>query len=159
MNTMNAQKAPTPEALYKMTTAIQPVRRAWIQVAEQVMGVEQASTSLSLVVLMVFRLGPDVQQKTLAREIGINAAAIVHLVDQGEAAGLIQRSELAEDRRCKAINLLPKGVTMAREAEAKLRAVRQELLGDLSADEVATATRVLRLLEERSLAYLAANKG
>ncbi|WP_269525216.1 MarR family winged helix-turn-helix transcriptional regulator [Coraliomargarita parva] len=147
-----------PEALYKLTTAIPPVRRAWIQAAEHAMGVREASTSLTLVVLLVSRLGPDVHQKILAREMGINAAAMVHLLDQGETAGLLSRSESSEDRRCKFINLLPDGEEMARQAEARLQALRKELLGDLTAGEVATVTRVLRLLEERSLAYLESGK-
>ncbi len=150
----------TPESQTQadLTSALLPARRAWIQAADNAMGVREASTSLTIVALMVSRLGPDVQQKTLAREIGVNAAAIVHLLDQGEEAGLLTRTELPEDRRCKGINLLPKGQALAEGMEVRLCDLRRELLADVPAEDIATATRVLRLLEERSLESLKCDK-
>ena len=153
---MNDQ--PEAQQLSELTSALLPARRAWIQAADNAMGVREASTSLTILALMVSRLGPNVQQKTLAREIGINAAAIVHLIDQGENAEYLTRAESFEDRRCKAINLLPKGQALVDEMEMRLRKLRQNLLADLPAEDITTATRVLRLLEKRSLESLKSDK-
>jgi MarR family transcriptional regulator for hemolysin len=146
---MRSQSSP-----YALTNALQPVRRAWVQAAGRVLATTGLSTSLATVVLLVSRLGPRVQQKTLALELGVNPAALVRLLDQGEAAGLLVRSGVEGDRRSKVVDLLPEGETRADLMEHTLAGLRQELLGDLPAEDVETATRVLRLLEERIAAWL-----
>ncbi len=137
------------ERLFAFTNALQPVRRAWVQAARRELAATGLSASLASVVLLTSRLGPGVQQKTLALEIGVNPAALVRLLDQGEAAGLLIRSAIEGDRRCKAIDLLPEGKRRAEEMERSLAALRRDLLGDLPVEDVETATRILRLLEDR----------
>lgn len=141
-------------ALYALTNALQPVRRAWVQAAGRVLASTGLSTSLATAVLFASRLGPRVQQKTLALELGINPAALVRLLDQGEAAGLLRRSGVEGDRRSKVVDLLAEGQRLADQMELTLAELRQELLGHVSTEEVETATRVLRLLEKRSAASL-----
>ena len=140
--------------LYAFTNALQPARRAWVQAAGRVLAGTGLSTSLATVVLLASRLGPSVQQKTLALEFGVNPAALVRLLDQGEAAGLLVRNGVEGNRRSKVVDLLPEGQRLAAKMERIVAGLRKKLLGDLSTEEVDTATRVLRVLEERAAAWL-----
>lgn len=144
-----------PDAvLYALTNTLQPVRRAWVQAAGRAIAGTGLSTSLATVVLLTSRLGPRVQQKTLALELGVNPAALVRSLDQGEAAGLLVRSGVESDRRSKVVDVLPQGQRLADGMERALATLRRDLLGDLPVEDVQTTTRVLRLLEERVLSWL-----
>lgn len=141
-------------ALFDLTNALQPVRRAWVQAASTVFVEFGLSTSLGTVVLWTSRLGPAVPQKELALEVGVNPAALVRTLDQGEAAGLLERSAVSGDRRSNRISLLPQGKTLAAAMEQKLAKLRQDLLGSLPPEEIETTKRILRMLEERAQAYM-----
>lgn len=145
-------------SLYALTNALQPVRRAWVQAATQQLAGAGLSISLATVVLFVSRLGAAPHQKALALEVGVNPAALVRLLDQGEAAGLMVRKEAKGDRRSKVIELLPEGKRLAHSMEESLARLRLEMLGNLPVEDVETATRVLRLLEERVAARLRDNQ-
>src|SRR3546814_3353026 len=98
---------PLDASLYNFTIAIQPARRVWIQAAGAALANSGLSVSVAAVVVLVARLGPGVQQKVLAIEAGVNPAALVRTLDQGEAAGLLTRRDVPENRRIKVIDLLP----------------------------------------------------
>lgn len=141
-------------ALFDLTNALQPVRRAWIQVASTIFVELGLSTPLGTVVLLTSRLGPAVPQKELALEVGVNPAALVRTLDQGEAAGLLERNAVCGDRRSNTISLLPQGKTLAAAMEHKLAELRHDLLGSLPPEEIETTKRILRTLEERAHAYM-----
>lgn len=141
-------------AAFDLTCALQPVRRAWRKAAAEVVQDADISPSLAAVLLMLYRVGPHVQQKILALEVGINAAALVRMLDKGEAAGLLERMDMPEDRRSKAISLLPAGKKLAVNMEEKLVVLRRRLFKDIPPDQIQTAVRVLRALEENSRTVL-----
>jgi len=147
-----------PSRLFDMTGALQPTRRAWFQAASLAAAGILPSTALATVILLVHRLGPGLQQKTLAAEAGIDPAALVRLVDQGEELAYLSRAPVEGDRRRRSIALLPAGREIAQRMEDALIALRAELLGDLGAAEIETTTRVLRLLETRALAWSQAER-
>jgi len=103
---------------------------------------------------MIYRIGPMAQQKHIALEVGINAAALVRMLDKGEESGLLVRADNPEDRRSKIISLLPAGKTLAIRMEEKLTRLRCRLFDGVPPDQINTAARVLRLLEERCQAFL-----
>src|SRR3546814_13214637 len=82
----------TDSILFDLTSAVQPVRRAWVQAASVIIADFGLSTSLGTVVILTSRLGPAVPQKELALEGGVNPAALVRTLDRGEAAGLLERT-------------------------------------------------------------------
>ncbi|MXO64166.1 MarR family transcriptional regulator [Altererythrobacter endophyticus] len=116
------------------------------------------SPSLGTVVLVVSRHGAQVSQKDLAVEVGVNPAALVRTLDRGEAAGLLQRCDVPNDRRSKNVELLPEGLRLAEMLETRLNTLRHELLGDLPEEDLQTAIRVLRLMEERAQAFVNQDK-
>ncbi len=139
---------------FELTNALQPVRRAWVQVASNVMTELGLSSSLGTAVILISRLGPAVPQKELALEVGVNPSALVRTLDQGEAAELLKRSTLSGDRRSNTVSLLPKGAEQAEAIEQRLVELRRALLDDLPQKDVETAQRVLRTLEVRAQAHL-----
>ncbi|MCO8310964.1 MarR family winged helix-turn-helix transcriptional regulator [Pseudomonas mandelii] len=140
--------------LFNLTVAIQPARRAWIPVASMGMAGTGLSAPLATVLVLVWRSGPRVPQSVIAVELGVNPAAIVRTLDQGQALGLLTRRDVLEDRRVKEIKLLPKGVRLAKDMEKTLAMLRRRLIEDLSHEDIETATRVLRTLELRSVALI-----
>nr|WP_319493003.1 MarR family transcriptional regulator [uncultured Desulfobacter sp.] len=141
-------------AAFDLTCALQPVRRAWRKAAAEVVQDADITPSLAAVLLMLYRIGPSVQQKILALEVGINAAALVRMLDKGEALGLLARTDMPEDRRSKAICLLPEGEKLAVKMEDKLLVLRRRLFENIPPDQIRTAVQVLRSLEEKSQAVL-----
>ncbi len=137
------------------TTSIQPARRAWVQAATTVLSASGLSMSLGSAVILLYRGEGDAQQKTLAAQVGINPAAMVRVLDQGEEAGLLIRQDVPDDRRSKTVALLPAGKALARKLEKSLAALRDELLADLTPAEIAAATKALRAFESRAQAYVA----
>lgn len=147
---MTEENTKWDHAAYELTCALQPVRRAWRQAAANVVQDANISASMAAVLLMLYRIGPHVQQKTLALEVGINAAALVRMLDKGETLGLLQRTDMPEDRRCKAISLLPQGEELALRLEKKLVLLRRTLFEGMTTADIQLAVRVLRSLEEQS---------
>lgn len=148
----------TDKLLFDLTVAIQPTRRAWVQAASLGLAERGISSSLATVVVVVYRLGKRAPQGAVAHEVGVNPAALVRTLDQGETAGLLKRCDAQTDRRAKEIALLPAGEAMARKIEKDVASLRRELLGDLPAQDVATAVRVLRHLESAAAARFKASK-
>ncbi|MXP25265.1 MarR family transcriptional regulator [Altererythrobacter indicus] len=147
-----ADITPSPKSLYALTNSIQPVRRAWLQVARITIESIGLSVPVGTAVLMTHRYGPDIAQKDLALAVGVNSGALVRTLDQAEQANLLQRTDSPNDRRCKTVNLMPDGAEIALQIEQRLQAVRQDLFSDLAEADIETATRVLRELEERAIA-------
>ncbi|WP_114239868.1 MarR family winged helix-turn-helix transcriptional regulator [Dyella sp. C9] len=135
---------------YALTVALQPTRQAWHQAASTVLGDSGLSVTVATPVLLLSRLGDGVSQQVLAERVGVHPAALVRTLDQAEQAQLLERRLVPANRRQRAIYLLPEGVRVAAELETALRELRSALLADLPPEDVATAVRVLKTLEERA---------
>ncbi|WP_426504603.1 MarR family winged helix-turn-helix transcriptional regulator [Serratia proteamaculans] len=142
------------KSLYALTNALQPVRRVWKQAATLVIAKNGISMSLATVVLWVHRNPQGINQRDLAEEVGVNPGALVRLLDQAAALGFLERQELPGDRRFKTLRILPTGAELAIEIEAAADKLRVELMHDVPLEDIETATRILRLFEERASQYL-----
>ena len=95
------------------------------------------------------------RQKDLAASMSLDGSSVVRLLDNLEAAGLIQRKE-GEDRRAKIITLTPRGKAIADKVETVARRIRSDVLAGLSDRDIETTVRVLhhvsRVLDEESSA-------
>jgi MarR family transcriptional regulator for hemolysin len=95
-------------------------------------------------ILYLGRLGDGQRQTDLATALMIEAASLVRLVDLLERSGLVERLEDPDDRRSKRVWMTEAG----RETFAKVNRVHQslaeELVRDVSADELALCDSVLR---------------
>jgi MarR family transcriptional regulator for hemolysin len=149
--------AEADRVLFDFTIAIPPARKAWTQAIGIALTDDKLPMSLAVAIVLTSRMGAAAHQRLLAAEIGINPAALVRVLDQGESAGLLKRCDVPGNRRTKTVELLPAGQALADKMEKTLTALRARMLRALSLQDVETATRVLRALEAESLAYVAAN--
>ncbi|SEN92502.1 MarR family transcriptional regulator, transcriptional regulator for hemolysin [Rhodospirillales bacterium URHD0017] len=94
------------------------------------------------------------RQKDLAASLSLDASSVVRLLDNLEAAGLIQRKEGEHDRRAKIITLTPRGRAIADKVETVARRIRSDALVGLSDKDIETTVRVLqhvsRVLDDES---------
>ncbi len=90
----------------------------------------------------IARASTPPRQKDLAASMSLDGSSVVRLLDNLEAAGLIQRQE-GEDRRAKIITLTPRGRAIADKVEAVARRIRSDALAGLSARDIETTVRVL----------------
>jgi MarR family transcriptional regulator for hemolysin len=79
--------------------------------------------------------------------MGIEGPSLVRLIDLLQAEGLVERREDPTDRRAKTLHLTPLGQSKVEEIVRVLKRVRAELLGDVSADELAVTFATLRKIE------------
>lgn len=142
------------EILFAFTNAIQPARRALLQVVTRAVEQTGLSPSLAMAVLLSSRRGRDASQKDIAQELGVHPAALVRTLDQAEELGLLSRVSSPTDRRSKEIVLTEEGERIAGRMERDLNEMRVKVLGDLPMGDLKIATRMLRILEERSAAFL-----
>lgn len=141
--------------LRSFTMAIHPAKFAWERAAEDVLSEYGFARHVGLAVIVASRLACATNQNSLASKVGIHPAAMVNVLDQGEAAGLLTRCNVPGDRRAKSIELLPAGKRLAEQLETSLAALRAQLLYDVSMSDIEIATRILHLLERRSLSEVA----
>lgn len=75
--------------------------------------------------------------------MSLDGSSVVRLLDNLEAAGLIQRKEGEHDRRAKLITLTPRGRAIADKVETVARRIRSEALASVSDKDIETTVRVL----------------
>lgn len=142
-------------SFFKFTNTLQPVRRVWVQAITSVVSGFGLPSSVATAVVLASRHGKKgVKQNALAEEVGVNPGAMVRILDQAEAAGLIERRDAADDRRSKTVHVVRKGQLLSEEIEVAVKKLRASVLGDLPVKDIETATRVLREFEKRVNASL-----
>ena len=87
-------------------------------------------------------------QQTLGQSLGINANAMVFLVDDLESRGLVERRRNPDDRRSNALHLTPQGHRALRDASRATGEHGGSLGRSLSGAERDELTNLLRRLAE-----------
>ena len=87
--------------------------------------------------------GPAETQLALAAAIGHDKTRLIAVLDALEADGLITREPDPNDRRARLVRITAEGMRRHGAAVADIRAMEEELLGGLAADERATLLAVL----------------
>ena len=89
----------------------------------------------------------ELAQSELAGKMLVEPPTVVRLLDRMEAAGLVQRITMPEDRRCHVVRLTEAAAPLWEQITVVARQVRQEATGDLSPDELATLKRLLQRVQ------------
>ncbi|MDX3806699.1 MarR family winged helix-turn-helix transcriptional regulator [Bosea thiooxidans] len=120
------------------------VGQAWRRALGQRLSADQLSDATVLPILLLLRAGDKLmRQHELAKHLGLENSAVVRLLDTLEKGGLLRRLEDPLDRRAKLLELTDEGVVLGRRADKVALVLREELLGDIEPDDIATAYRVL----------------
>jgi MarR family transcriptional regulator for hemolysin len=141
---MTSQPLPHDQARNSLPSLIAQTARQWRRTVDtrlQPFGLTEA-TWLPLIHLA--RAPAAMRQKDLAASLALDSSSVVRLLDGLQAAELIERREEAGDKRAKTIVLTARGRSIVEQVEVVAGRVRQTALADLSDDEIAAATRILR---------------
>src|SRR4051812_38297919 len=121
--------------------------RLWRREANEALARYELSEATVLPLLLLDHLGCGVRQRALAEELGIEGPSLVRLLDQPEAAGLVERRGDATDRRAKTLNLTEAGRRVLVRARAVLAAARGRLLAGAGVEDIAACGRPLAEIE------------
>lgn len=135
---------------HEFATQLSPISRAWLQLADRILGSLAISNSAGWALVHLQRLGKGARQGDLARAIGITEASLVRTVQQLERAGLVERQPDEEDRRANHLHLTAEGSAIAREANKRLVDLRIELLEGISDADLAVAVRLFDVISGRA---------
>jgi MarR family transcriptional regulator for hemolysin len=98
--------------------------------------------------LFFLRQEDGVSQKHLAKTMAIEGPSLVRLLDSLSDKGLVERRNDPADRRVNNIYLTEKAGGLLEELDLVSRAVRSDLLADISEQELNTCIRVLTKILE-----------
>ena len=101
------------------------------------------SSRLALLRLLAIAHPRRIGVMALARELGVNAAAVTRQVQGLEAEQLLTRTEDPLDARRSSLTLTPKGLRVFGELHARGHELERQLRANVTDDELAVATRVL----------------
>jgi DNA-binding MarR family transcriptional regulator len=101
------------------------------------------------------RLGP-MTQATLAEIMEVETATIARLIDRLEAAGWIERKTEAQDRRVKLVTMTEKATSIMDEVSIIGQNLRDDMLVDLSPEELETLIATLSKIKSRLIRLLEA---
>jgi len=117
--------------------------RQWRRAADLQLQPFDLTEATWLPLIRIARAPSPPRQNDLAASLFVDNSSVVRLLDNLEAAGLVERKE-GEDRRAKIIVLTPRGRSIADKVEAVARKVRRDALAGLSDKDIETAIRVLQ---------------
>src|SRR5689334_17024365 len=124
-------------------TAVSRAAREWRRAADLSLRPFGLTEATWLPLVHIARAPAAPRQKDLAASMSLDGSSVVRLLDNLEAAGLIQRKE-GEDRRAKIITLTPRGRAIADKVETVARRIRSDALSGLSDKDIETTVRVLQ---------------
>jgi DNA-binding MarR family transcriptional regulator len=96
-----------------------------------------------LVALTLLRDHGAATQQALSEALRLDPSNVVGLLNDLESRGLVTRRRDPDDRRRHIVELAPAGLTTLHEAEQRLAAVENRVLGALSAEERCTLHALL----------------
>ena len=89
---------------------------------------------------------PGIDQRTLARTIGLDTSTIAGVIDRLELRGLLVRNASLEDRRVRQLTLTDAARQLLTEVAPSMLKAQQLILAPLSSEDQAEFTRMLRQL-------------
>jgi MarR family transcriptional regulator, transcriptional regulator for hemolysin len=129
--------------LMRLTMTLTQVSRAYKAAADKMAADYELSQATAWPVIMIGRLGDGVRPGMVADALGLEPSSVVRVIDQLIAAGLVMRSEDANDRRAKTLHLTAEGRRRAAQLEKALTTFRRTLFRDADPDDIETCLRML----------------
>jgi MarR family transcriptional regulator for hemolysin len=134
--------------LVQLSAGLLPAARLWQRVADAALSSHGLSAACTAPLLLIGRSGGGIRQVTLAQQLGVESPSLVRLLDRLGTLGLIRRECDSSDRRANQLWLTEDGQALVQQLEQRLAALRQDVLGTLSEDEIAAVLKLWRLLAE-----------
>ena len=141
---------PTDSQLMATTSALMVLSRAYRGAADKALADYGLSQATAWPVILAGRLGDGVRQGALAEALGVEGPSLVRLLDKLCSGGLVRRECDVNDRRANLLWLTDRGQTTFVELEQALNALRAQLLGELSVQDIEGVLKFYRVLAEAS---------
>jgi DNA-binding MarR family transcriptional regulator len=103
-------------------------------------------TPIQFAALQTVANTPGIDQRTLARSVGLDTSTIAGVVDRLEGRGLLQRSASPDDRRVRLLALTADGRAALAAVVPDMQRAQQRILAPLPKAERAEFMRMLRVL-------------
>jgi len=129
------------------------VYRSWRAIVDAQLRPLDMTQARWITLLHIARGGTGLLQKDLAERMGIEGPTLVRLLDALETADLVTRKEAPGDRRGKTLALTQRAQPIVDEIERVVSESRQQVLGDISDEDIAACVRVFRHVREKIAAY------
>ena len=126
----------------KFPELLRDLARAWRVELDRHIRPEGLSLAQYSVLTTVRAYGDGMVQREIAQAMGIEGATLVRLLDRLSEAGLVERRDLAHDRRYKSVHLTAAGETALERSDEILHKVRQALLSDVDDQDLMNCIRV-----------------
>lgn len=140
-----AKRASTAQLLFKVARLVNEMALARVQDKHPGMGAPRAAHTA---LLPHIPLEGGIRLSALATKVGISKQAVGQLVDDMEAAALVERVADAEDGRAKLIRYTPRGKKALMTGIATLREVEAELADKIGAARFAALHDALLALHD-----------
>ena len=134
------------------------VGQSWKRLFRQAMADQGLSNIPVLPLSTLFQEGDGIRQHELARRLGVENTAVVRVLYNLEQDGLVWREEDSSDRRAKLIRLTDKGRELAERIVAIRITMRQEMLADVSVEDIQATERLLAKVEKAIAARMDLSK-
>ncbi len=137
-----------PDLAETFTRALASVSRQWKRRLDSQfrhLGLSQARWG----VILELSRRQDVTQIELARALGVEGATLVRLLDGLESMGLVERHPSPDDRRAKKLALTEPAMPLLEKMKSITASNRTEILEEIPADDLRTATRILSQIATR----------
>jgi MarR family transcriptional regulator, transcriptional regulator for hemolysin len=131
----------------RFSGALHNTSRAWRQALDRrlkYLGVSQASW---MTIAVAAKAREPLSQSELADRLAVEGATMVAMVDRLVKAGLVSREPSTSDRRVKRIVLTEAGTLLYDKVRMEAGAFRRELLVNMDAQKLLTATELLEGLQ------------
>jgi len=109
----------------------------------------ELSPSSTAVLHAIYRLGDGAIQITLAKDIGILASTLAHLLDGLEQSGFIRREKKADDRRANTVWLTDSGRAMNNRIVDEMNRLNTTMLAQVNREDIGATLRVVHSLLEQ----------
>lgn len=134
---------------FRLGMRLTVLARRWRQMLDERLGRVGFSDATWTPLSHLARYGDDVSQKELAERMQIDTSSLVRLLDILEAKGEIERHPDPDDRRAKRLHLTPAGRSAFAAIDGRLRSLEDEMLGDITDEEIETVTSVFERIDAR----------
>jgi len=132
-----------PELSQRLGRSVGFVFRRWRRMIDNEFREDGFSDATRGPLITLYDNDGAMQQRDLARDIGLEPSALVRVVALLEERGLVSCSPSPEDRRSKLVSLTPDGKAWAEHIIARSFAIEQRLLDGISPEELAVTRSVL----------------
>lgn len=103
-------------------------------------------TPVQFAALQMVSNRPGIDQRTLARAIGLDTSTVAGVVDRLEARGLLQRNASPDDRRVRLLSATTEGAALLAEVVPAMQRAQERIVAPLPKAERSQFMRMLRTL-------------